>query len=357
MPARDATTAPPADEHDAGSPDEAALGPQKGSQESTEDRAYREARQRADEKLRFVRALASYLVTVLVVGLVAGRFVAGMVAFWWGLGIAKHAFSVFWAPRLRERWIEREVSQRVSRGVRREREALAAEHTRSLEELSAQIAHDIRNPISAARSLVQQMGEDPNSPENVEYARVALDELERVERSVSHLLRFARDEALRPAPLRVTDVLDAATETLRERIARLGVRVERRFDGDGAMVGDAEQLRRVFGNVIGNALDAMEDGRTATPTLTLATGRNLAGTDVWVSIRDNGPGMDAETARRIFEPFFTSKPNGTGLGLAVTKKLVERHGGTIELHSLPGRGAEFVLTFPQRGPEATARPA
>lgn len=314
-----------------------------------DDRAYARARRRADEKLAFVRALGSYLVTVLIVGLVAGRFVASMVAFWWGLGIAKHAFTVFWAPRLRERWIEREVQQRVSRDVRREREVLAAEHTRSLEELSASIAHDIRNPIAAARSLVQQMGEDPGSPENVEYARVALDELGRVERSISHLLRYARDEALRPAPMRVTEPLDASLETQRERVARLGVRIERRFEGDGQMVGDAEQLRRVFGNLLGNALDAMEHAGTADPTLVLATGRSLAGTDVWVSIRDNGPGMDADTTARVFEPFFTSKADGTGLGLAVTRKLVERHGGTIEVHSMPGRGAEFVLTFPRQG--------
>jgi signal transduction histidine kinase len=77
-----------------------------------------------------------------------------------------------------------------------------------------------------------------------------------------------------------------------------------------------------------------------------------------VSIRDNGPGIDAATAQKVFEPFFTSRSNGTGLGLAVTKKLVERHGGTIELHSIPGHGAEFVLTFPRQrpAPEVTPRP-
>jgi signal transduction histidine kinase len=234
--------------------------------------------------------------------------------------------------------------------VQHERETLAAEHTRTLEELSASIAHDIRNPIAAARSLVQQMGEDPRSPENVEYARVALDELGRVERSISHLLRFARDEPLRLVPMRLVDALDGSLETLRDRVARLGVTIERRLDGDGDMVGDPEQLRRVFGNLVANALDAMGEAHTASPTLVLATGRNLAGTEVWVSIRDNGPGMDAATAARVFEPFFTSRANGTGLGLAVTKKLVERHGGTVELHSDRGSGTEFVLTFPRQGP-------
>jgi signal transduction histidine kinase len=163
---------------------------------------YAEARRRADEKVAFVTKLGGYLTTVLIVRVVAGPVVAGIVAFFGGIGLAKLFAATFVTPRLRERWIEQEVRQRVSRDVRQERETLAAAHTRSLEELSASIAHDIRNPIAAARSLVQQMGEDPNSPENVDYARVALDELGRVERSITHLLRFARDEALRPCPCR-----------------------------------------------------------------------------------------------------------------------------------------------------------
>jgi len=333
-----------------------------GSGEATldpDEGPYAEARRRADEKLAFVTKLGGYVLTVVIVRVFAGPFVAGLVAFFGGIGLVKQFAATFVAPRLRERWIEQEVRQRVSRDVQHEREALVAEHTRSLEELSAQVAHDIRNPIAAARSLVQQMGEDPSSPENVEFARVALEELVRVDRSISHLLRFARDEPFRPRPIRMVDALEASLETLRDRIARLHVQVERRFDGASEMTGDPDQLRRVFGNLIGNALDAMEEARTAAPALTLASGRNLAGTDVWVSIRDNGPGIDAATATRIFEPFFTSRSNGTGLGLAVTKKLVERHGGTIELHSIPGHGAEFVLTFPRRGPgsEATAQPA
>ena len=84
----------------------------------------------------------------------------------------------------------------------------------------------------------------------------------------------------------------------------------------------------------------------------MATGENLASTEVWVRIRDNGPGMDADALGKIFRPFYTSKPEGTGLGLAITKKLVEAHGGTIEAQSAPGAGTEFVLTLPKAGPEA-----
>ena len=75
-------------------------------------------------------------------------------------------------------------------------------------------------------------------------------------------------------------------------------------------------------------------------------GENLAGTDVWVRIADNARGIDDETRERIFDPFYTSRENGTGLGLALCRKIVDAHGGTIELESAPGEGTEFVLTFP-----------
>ena len=83
-------------------------------------------------------------------------------------------------------------------------------------------------------------------------------------------------------------------------------------------------------------------------------GENLAGTDVWVSVRDNGPGIDSKTLEKIFSPFYTSKESGTGLGLAISKKLVDSHGGSIEAKSTPGVGTEFVVTFPKQPNAAEA---
>jgi signal transduction histidine kinase len=196
------------------------------------------------------------------------------------------------------------------------------------------------------------MGEDPRASENIEYAKVALEELDRVERSVSHLLRFAREEEVRMADMTMADVIDAALDTFQDRIHGLGVEIRKDLDGPGAMRGDPEKLRRVIINLFGNALDALEQARTPQPRVEIQAGENLAGSEVWVRIRDNGPGMDPEKVEKIFRPFYTSKANGTGLGLAITKKLVAAHGGTIEASSAPGRGAEFLLTFPKAGPEA-----
>jgi signal transduction histidine kinase len=147
----------------------------------------------------------------------------------------------------------------------------------------------------------------------------------------------------------------SAFDTLAERTARLRVQVVANVDGAGSLVADAEQLRRVLLNLLGNALDAFEEARTPAPRLELQAGHNLAGTEVWLRVRDNGPGMDERRLAKIFDPFYTSKAEGTGLGLAISKKLVAAHGGTIEAHSQPGAGTEFVLTLPREHAELRRR--
>jgi signal transduction histidine kinase len=218
------------------------------------------------------------------------------------------------------------------------------------------VAHEIRNPITAAKSLVQQMGEDPTARENVEYAGVALAELERVERSISHLLRFAREEDLAPGQLSVAEVVEGALSTLAERCAALGVAVERDVAPLRPLRGDAEKLRRVLINLIGNALDAFAEAKTPAPQLVIQAGENLAGSEVWLRVRDNGPGMDADKLARVWSPFYTSKATGTGLGLALSKKVVEAHGGSLEASSAPGEGSEFLITLPRSGPAAAGAP-
>jgi signal transduction histidine kinase len=318
-----------------------------------EERAYQEARRAAALRLGFVTHLVPYAATCLFLLFVAGFRVAMIVALAWGIGVACHGFLAVVAPELRRRWIRDEVVRRVDVDVSRSRREIEGRHARSLEALSASIAHEIRNPITAAKSLVQQLGEDPGSGENVEYARVALAELERVERSISHLLRFAREEELELKEVRVGDVIDSALESFRDRLERQRVTLQRDTDAAGHVAGDPEKLRRVVINLVGNALDAVE-GRTA-PRLEIAAGENLAGTEAWLRVRDNGPGIEPERLEKVWSPFHTSKSEGTGLGLAITRKLVEAHAGTIEVASRPGEGTEFLVRLPKR-PDAGARP-
>ncbi|MEE9281650.1 MAG: 2TM domain-containing protein, partial [Myxococcota bacterium] len=142
-----------------------------------EEQAYQEARRNAERKIKFVQHFVTYFFVCFFLFFVAGRVVATIVGLAWGIGLASHFFQAIVAPDLRRKWVSAEVDRQVARSVTRERRALEGENLRSLEELSASIAHEIRNPITAAKSLVQQLGEDPASTDNVEYAQVALQEL------------------------------------------------------------------------------------------------------------------------------------------------------------------------------------
>ena len=283
---------------------------------------------------------------------VAGFLPALIVALAWGIGLVAHGFFGVLAPVLRGRWVRDEVGRRLHQSVTHERRALEGRHGRALEELSASVAHEIRNPITAAKSLVQQIAEAPHAPENAEYARVAAVELDRVERSVSHLLRYAREEPLSLSEIQLEQVIDSALEGLRERLKKSPVRIERDDSGDGFLYADADKLRRILLNLLGNALDALEESSFPDPRVRIASGRSLSGEEVWISVGDNGPGIEPERVPKIFDPFHSSKTAGTGLGLAITRKLVEAHAGSIEVKSSLGAGTEFLLTFPRHGPDA-----
>ena len=314
---------------------------------SREEHLYRDARMFAEDRAElFLRAgKRAVIVLLLLVVIPPIGFVA---AIFWAAKYGRRLFAMTIEPRLRERLVEDQISRHIHANLSQERRKLADEHSHSLEVLSASIAHEIRNPITAAKSLLQQMREDPEAVDNEEYAQVALAELERVERSISHLLRFGRDEEVRKNRILMRDVLDSALETFRERGEREQVEIRRVFDCEGAMRGDAEKLRRVMINLVGNAFDALADAQVDEPVIEVSMGENLAGSEVWVKIRDNGFGIDAETRDQIFAPFYTSKSGGTGLGLAITKKLVDAHQGSIEVAGQPGEGAEFVLVFPKQ---------
>jgi signal transduction histidine kinase len=321
-------------------------------------RIVRRARSRANRRIGFLAHFGSY-VTVLAIILVASRSLraAIIVALAWGIGIFIHYLAAIAAPKLRDRWVQNEVGARSPRAVASERQRVETRSRRSMEDLSASIAHEIRNPITAAKSLVQQMGEDPASQENLEYAEVALSELDRVERSISHLLRYARDEEPRFEDVALEEIARSAAEGMRERSRSAGVDVRIDFDRAGSIRGDSEKIRRVFENLISNALEALASDATEDPRIEILGGENLAGSEVWARVADNGPGVPAEDRERIWSPFHTTKQSGTGLGLALSRKTVEAHGGRIELDVGKNGGSEFVISFPKtpRDPDFDAR--
>jgi signal transduction histidine kinase len=313
---------------------------------ATEEDTRRLARRWANQRIAFIGHFLVWLTTSCFLSAVAGATVSVIVALAWAIGLVCHGFFGVIAPRLRQRWVTSEVDSRLSGHVSDTKRALHDAHVRSVASLSAEIAHEIRNPVTAAKSLVQQIGEDPRSEENVEYARIAAEELDRVERAVSHLLRFAREQDVRVSDVDVNDVVRSATDVLRDRIDGSGTRLEIDLRADGAMRGDGDKLRQLVVNLVGNALDAVagrEGGRVA-----IATGNDLGGRETWIRVHDDGPGIPPDALPKIWSPFFSAKEGGTGLGLAISRKIAEAHGGTIEARSAPSEGTEMLVTFPRR---------
>jgi len=310
---------------------------------SPEEEALRRARRRAGAQAGFYAHLMSYLGVIAFLALI-NLFTTRYPwfiwpAFGWGIGLFSHWMAVFGSHLVRERYFD----PAVERELRRERATMQTEKQASIDELSSSIAHEIRNPIAAAKSLVQQMGEDPTSVENVEYAKVALEELERVEHRVSHLLKYAKEEDYSFALVNLANVIDSALTQLRAKLDAAKIAISRNYIAGPTVQADAEKLRQVFANLVDNAIDALAtipEGRRI--DLFLENGAGLA----TVRVRDNGCGIAPEKLDRIFNPFFTTKEKGTGLGMAISKKIVEAHEGAIEVASEVGRGTEFKVMLP-----------
>jgi signal transduction histidine kinase len=315
------------------------------------DRATRAARSTANRVIAFLGHALVWAATCVLLLITAGPFAAAVVGAAWFIFLSAHGFFWVVAPRLRAVWVERaverEVGVRVEVSAGEQRRQLEGRHAQSLVELSAAIAHEIRNPIAAAKSLLQQIAEDPSSRDTTEYLQVALAELERVERSVSHLLRYARDEDVKREPTALVDAVEAALTRLGERIERSGVALERDFGTWGELIGDREKLERIVVNLVDNALDALAEGASGPARIALSVGESLSGAEVWLRVEDNGPGIEPAELARILKPFVSTKPHGTGLGLAITDKLVKAHGGTLEVESTPGVGTCFSISLPK----------
>lgn len=229
----------------------------------------------------------------------------------------------------------------------KERDRLAA-----LGQMAAGLAHEIRNPLGSIKGAAQYLqpveGRPPEGSTR-EFLGIIVEEVDRLNKIVSQFLDYARPYRGEQSPLDVNDVV-RKTMNLFEK-ERSGTRVEiamNLLDGLPPVRADAQQLRQVFLNLSINAFDAMpEGGRLQVSTsLRRSTRRGATAAFLEVRFRDDGVGIPPADLRNLFIPFFTTKDKGTGLGLPISQRIIENHGGTIEVRSQPGSGATFTVLLP-----------
>lgn len=237
---------------------------------------------------------------------------------------------------------------------------IEAERMAAIGEVVTAVAHGIRNPLANIRASAQVALLDCKACEGSGLAPKSLGnimaEVDRLAGRLKELLQFVRPAERKSQPLDINTVLRAALQLMAGRLSETGMKVDELFAAAlPTIVGDPMLLEQVFMNVIGNAVDATPEGGQ----ITLTTGTEPApggGLSVFAEIGDTGRGIPPGEVAKIFDLFYTTKAQGTGVGLAIAKKFTEAHGGTITVRSCPDEGTVFRVTLPARVEGARCRP-
>lgn len=240
-----------------------------------------------------------------------------------------------------ERTMELEEKNRLL--VNTQQELVRVEKLAAIGELAAGVAHEINNPLAIIRgnSELLQTALPKESPSQEEVGIIAR-QVSRVERIVANLLRFARKERKQVGLAPVNQILDEILSQVGHHIPMAAITVEKEYDPANPEVeGDADQLRQVFTNLIVNAVQAMPDGGV----LSISTQGISHDKTCEITFTDTGGGIALENLGQIFNPFFTTRANGTGLGLSVSYGIIKDHGGNITVESPAGSGAAFRVTL------------
>jgi signal transduction histidine kinase len=235
-----------------------------------------------------------------------------------------------------------EIERVVEQLQQREREVLRAEQLAAVGQVAAGVAHELRNPLTSVKMLVQTALESPSKdglpPEDL---RLMENEIRRMEQRIQVFLDFARPPRSERRRTDLVDVIRRALALVEGRARRQKVTVVADLPGTAIyLMIDPEQVHQVILNLLLNALDALPRGGTVQLEV-------FAGKDIEVRLSDSGPGIAPRIRERLFEPFVSSKETGMGLGLSISKRLIEVHGGTIRGENRPDGGAVFCFTLPR----------
>jgi len=215
---------------------------------------------------------------------------------------------------------------------------------------AANLAHEIKNPLSGMRGAAQLLSRRISDPGHTEYLEVIMKEADRLNTILNGMLDFARPSKLRKKPFNIHQALDSVVFLLNDASSR-SIFLKSYDPSIPDISGDENQLKQVFLNLVKNAKEALSEGGIIQLTTRAITEFHLveggsAGRMVSIEIKDNGCGIKPEDMEKIFTPFFTTKQKGSGLGMAITLKIVKEHCGHLKIDSAPGKGTAATVYLP-----------
>jgi signal transduction histidine kinase len=206
-------------------------------------------------------------------------------------------------------------------------------------QMAASIAHEIKNPLSALKGFTQLQQERDGSTEN--FYPIMLNEIDRINLIVSDLLIIGKPNSSSKQPASIGKILTYVTSIIEPQAVRQSVNIHVEIkDHVPKIYCDENQIKQVFINLVKNAVESMPDGGVVTIEV------QYSHNDFFINVSDGGEGIPADIIAKLGEPFFTTKPNGTGLGLMVTKKIIEEHGGKFDIRNNPDKGATVQIILP-----------
>jgi len=258
-------------------------------------------------------------------------------------GLAIHNAFMYQELKTFSQQMEEKIQKTTADLRKTEAQLIRSEKLAALGQLAAGIAHEIRNPLTSINILIHSLTENlPSGTSHKEDLQVIEEEIHRINEIVDQFLRFAK-----PAPplLEKGDVISIFEETLqllRPQIEKQRIIVQKEFQPLLPILMDREQMKQVILNLLLNAAQAMPKGGY------LALKGHIPEDDQWIklSIQDSGVGIPGEDMNKLFDPFFSTKEGGIGLGLSIAHRIIDQHHGKIEVESAPGKGTLFTLWLP-----------